>query len=235
MSSKLIAYIADGSAIEDPTLLFQFFMLTFADLKSYQFTYWYCAPTLVPEVPFQASENKTKNFRDAYPDQLVYLYKNLLEYWSLETISSDKPHCKQICMIETQNSSQEPRIVSLRDGWARRYDHGSFIVLFDTTLVGKDSTVSSSSVSSSTSEFQGSHSDESTFGWSTRNALSLLALSHDQSSTQSYINIVSVRGPLWEKLLHSWTVGQKDSTWRASVDSLTPSDTCKFILLIYYG
>ncbi|OCT58714.1 hypothetical protein XELAEV_18001856mg [Xenopus laevis] len=38
--------IRSGAAIEDPTLLTKFLLLTFSDLKRYRFYYWFCFPAL---------------------------------------------------------------------------------------------------------------------------------------------------------------------------------------------
>ena len=228
-----MASITDGRAIDDPILLFQFAMLTFADLKSYKFTYWYCEPTLVPDEPFQTSPDGIRLFQDTNANQLVYLYKSLLEYWSTVSLGGT---CKQVfMMLESTTRDSEPQIVSLRDGWSRRYDQSSCIVVFDSALFSSTSSSSSSSnisSNSSSSESKEQQQREATFGWTMRNVLALLALSHDSStsSTPPLVNIASLRGPLWKKLLHAWTVGQNDGSWRAFVDGATPSDICKIYL-----
>lgn len=38
--------IQSGAAVEDPSVLSQFILLTFADLKKYQFYYWFCFPAI---------------------------------------------------------------------------------------------------------------------------------------------------------------------------------------------
>ena len=44
--------IRDGSALTDPALLNSFVLLTFADLKRFKFTYWFCFPALQPPQHF---------------------------------------------------------------------------------------------------------------------------------------------------------------------------------------
>eukprot|EP01147_Barroeca_monosierra_P011129 gene11129-3189_t len=43
--------ITSGRALSDNTLLSQLFLVTFADLKKYNFYYWFAFPALVPDVP----------------------------------------------------------------------------------------------------------------------------------------------------------------------------------------
>ena len=46
--------MVSGEALKSPRLLFSFFLLAFADLKSYKFTYWFSFPTVIlPGTPPQ--------------------------------------------------------------------------------------------------------------------------------------------------------------------------------------
>ncbi|KAK2549460.1 Ubiquitin-like modifier-activating enzyme ATG7, partial [Acropora cervicornis] len=42
--------ILSGQAVDDPSLLCKFVLITFADLKHYKFYYWFAFPALCPEV-----------------------------------------------------------------------------------------------------------------------------------------------------------------------------------------
>jgi ubiquitin-like modifier-activating enzyme ATG7 len=46
---KVWEAIVSGRAIDDPSLLTQFFLITFADLKKYHYYYWFAFPALCPE------------------------------------------------------------------------------------------------------------------------------------------------------------------------------------------
>ena len=52
MVHRIWTAIRDGSALADPSLLNSFVLLTFADLKRFKFTYWFCFPALQPPQHF---------------------------------------------------------------------------------------------------------------------------------------------------------------------------------------
>ncbi len=52
MVHRIWTAIRDGSALRDPGLLNSFVLLTFADLKRFRFTYWFCFPALQPPQHF---------------------------------------------------------------------------------------------------------------------------------------------------------------------------------------
>ncbi|XP_065918994.1 ubiquitin-like modifier-activating enzyme ATG7 [Dysidea avara] len=55
-TSQLIwSDICTGAAVTDPSLLTRFHLFTFANLKKYQYQYWFAFPALLPEKPVQAS------------------------------------------------------------------------------------------------------------------------------------------------------------------------------------
>ncbi|XP_062842406.1 ubiquitin-like modifier-activating enzyme ATG7 [Trichomycterus rosablanca] len=45
-ANEIWSAIQSGAAVEDPSVLTRFILLTFADLKKYQFYYWFCFPAL---------------------------------------------------------------------------------------------------------------------------------------------------------------------------------------------
>ncbi|XP_017306286.1 ubiquitin-like modifier-activating enzyme ATG7 [Ictalurus punctatus] len=45
-ANEIWTAIQSGAAVEDPSVLSKFIILTFADLKKYQFYYWFCFPAL---------------------------------------------------------------------------------------------------------------------------------------------------------------------------------------------
>ena len=45
---QLVADVTSGAALANPALMNRFLLLTFADMKKYHFTYWFCFPALRP-------------------------------------------------------------------------------------------------------------------------------------------------------------------------------------------
>ncbi|KAI8359877.1 E1-like protein-activating enzyme Gsa7p/Apg7p [Choanephora cucurbitarum] len=49
---KIIQAVQSKEALDDPSLLNQFLLLTFADLKKYKFYYWFAFPAIMPSSPW---------------------------------------------------------------------------------------------------------------------------------------------------------------------------------------
>jgi ubiquitin-like modifier-activating enzyme ATG7 len=59
----LLEDINSGRALNDPSLLSKFSLITFSDLKKYKFFYWFAFPAILPANPFQLKTiSKFKNF-----------------------------------------------------------------------------------------------------------------------------------------------------------------------------
>ncbi|OBZ85707.1 Ubiquitin-like modifier-activating enzyme ATG7 [Choanephora cucurbitarum] len=50
--AKIIQAVQSKEALDDPSLLNQFLLLTFADLKKYKFYYWFAFPAIIPSSPW---------------------------------------------------------------------------------------------------------------------------------------------------------------------------------------
>ncbi|KAJ3013358.1 Autophagy protein 7 [Thoreauomyces humboldtii] len=61
--------ITSGAAVEHPSLLSRFLLLTFADLKKYKFWYWFGFPALLPEAPFRVE--RTCAIGDVYGEEEI--------------------------------------------------------------------------------------------------------------------------------------------------------------------
>ncbi|KAI8061489.1 uncharacterized protein B0P05DRAFT_557287 [Gilbertella persicaria] len=53
VTETIVAAVKSREAIENPSRLNSFLLLTFADLKKYKFYYWFAFPALMPSVPWQ--------------------------------------------------------------------------------------------------------------------------------------------------------------------------------------
>ena len=92
-------------AVENPSLLSKFFILTFANLKSYIFYYWFAfpAPTFFNCNNLNRSKNISEYFNDEQLDCLYDGYKNKLNI-----------HNKGFFFVRLKNENIE--LFSLREG-----------------------------------------------------------------------------------------------------------------------
>ena len=56
LAEKIVDEIQSGEAVTDPRLLTRFLILTFADLKTFRFIYWFAAPAILLPSPVTMSE-----------------------------------------------------------------------------------------------------------------------------------------------------------------------------------
>ncbi|XP_044754668.1 ubiquitin-like modifier-activating enzyme ATG7 [Coccinella septempunctata] len=94
IGQDIFTSIENGQALETPSLLNQFFILSYADLKKFNFYYWFAFP-----VPYKLSltYNNIKNIYDVFDkDQLEYIWD---KYCEME--SSQKPYF----LISLENGS----------------------------------------------------------------------------------------------------------------------------------
>ena len=67
---KLWRSVVSGEALEDPSLLVPFLVLTFADLKSWTFSYWFCFPALKTNAAVQTAPSLRKRVDDDLAESL---------------------------------------------------------------------------------------------------------------------------------------------------------------------
>ncbi|KAI7864677.1 E1-like protein-activating enzyme Gsa7p/Apg7p [Spinellus fusiger] len=56
ITQKMELVMKSGEALKNPASLFQFFVVTFADLKKYKFYYWFCFPAPMPTLPWTLTQ-----------------------------------------------------------------------------------------------------------------------------------------------------------------------------------
>ena len=114
LGNKLIEYMKNGEAINDPSLLLQFAFLSYADLKSYSFLYWLCMPAIVPSSPFSlVSQIKPDN------NYLATIYEKITK--------SINPLLQHVFVLVTNTLE----LLTLKDGFDRINDEETIIVTLD--------------------------------------------------------------------------------------------------------
>ncbi|KAJ3156593.1 Autophagy protein 7 [Geranomyces variabilis] len=69
VTEQIWADINSGAAVNNPSLLTRFLLVTFADLKKYRFYYWFAFPALLPEEPVRVS--RVVPIADVYSDAQI--------------------------------------------------------------------------------------------------------------------------------------------------------------------
>ncbi|KAJ3321121.1 Autophagy protein 7 [Boothiomyces sp. JEL0866] len=105
-ASKIWDAIKTGAVIENPQLLVQFGLITFADLKKYRFYYWFNFPCLLPKTPYNCTKSQYiseiysesqleqvkqafHDFYDSSPNCNFFLYKITVGF--IDPSASEQP------------------------------------------------------------------------------------------------------------------------------------------------
>ena len=189
IGTQIWQYITDGSAILNPNLLSTFIIITFADLKTYRFTYWYGSPALIPNLPYQAVSTHPVYLRQHNSTILITLYRTLVKFLTAfdSSTSSDLP---TIFMYNSQSNSGG--LTSLAEGWSDRYNSQSYVLILDTSTRGTSSIQQhvSGNIDNKDSSKDTSASPAHVYGWSMRNLLALLA--HHHGKAYIYYNVYAM-------------------------------------------
>lgn len=118
LGKNLIDSMINGEAVRDPSILLKFKVLSFADLKTYSFTYWVCIPAIVPLKPFTFINAPIKVKELSIGSGLLQsIYKSV-------TLSMYSQHIFVI-MKDTNE------ILFLKDAWTRINDPNTVIIIID--------------------------------------------------------------------------------------------------------
>jgi ubiquitin-like modifier-activating enzyme ATG7 len=171
-SSKLVSFMMNKeSVLQDPKLLQRFFLLTFADLKSYKFYYWFCQPVIVPESSSSFTLlndgiiNRVTAFSSLFTDgkKLESIYEYLFE---IIGDNSEIPFL--FLLIKTNEDSHVIHPFSTLEDHLTS-DNELYLIILDQSK-GFDS-----------------------FGWNVRNLLTFLAISFP---TLKRVNLIGLRNSL---------------------------------------
>ena len=77
-AAEIWRHILTLEAVRDPTLLQRFVLLTFADLKSYRFTYWFATPALLPAEAILFDHPHGMSTRLSSSAEIVSLYRGVV-------------------------------------------------------------------------------------------------------------------------------------------------------------
>ncbi|RKO93251.1 hypothetical protein BDK51DRAFT_3520, partial [Blyttiomyces helicus] len=89
VADQIWADIVSGEAVASPNKLFRFLLLAFADLKKYNFHFWFAFPALLPAESFRVAS--TRRISDAYSaEEVDSLYQN---YDTFRTSSDASAPC----------------------------------------------------------------------------------------------------------------------------------------------
>lgn len=160
----------------NPWDLFKFIIISFADLKSYKFTYWFGSPVLVPRNPFKAIPN-------TFDGSISQLIKNI----DL-TPNINGAHLIQKILLHLASNHSTPhlpifgisieeeriKILTFSEVWPIRSQHNVLIAVIDS-----------------------SYSLESP-GWHIRNLLAFLSCYADADN--QFINLLCLRGEIVNKI-----------------------------------
>jgi ubiquitin-like modifier-activating enzyme ATG7 len=157
------------SVLKDPKLLQRFFLLTFADLKSYKFYYWFCQPAIVPE------SSSSFTFLDSNSIDRVTTFPSLFGDGKLLRSIYDYLFEKVL------NNSETPFLFLLLKAKEDTYVVKSFSSLeehieFELYVVILDQSKGSDS-----------------FGWNIRNVLAFLAISFPNLKS---VKLIGIKNPL---------------------------------------
>eukprot|EP01084_Bolivina_argentea_P249631 417986_1 len=82
ISQKIINDILNKNYLSNPSLLYRFFIISFADLKKHKYIYWLCFPAIVPK-NFKITNNSIHKFIDYYknkPSEKDKIISNFYKY-----------------------------------------------------------------------------------------------------------------------------------------------------------
>ena len=195
--------IVNHKFLTDPSSLYFFILLSFADLKSYKFVYWYGCPSFASTTPsYQLMSHQTLQayLTTVFPNQqevlLIQVYTAIYERFA-ELRSNDKESfaVPPVCMMSIQTEEGEVQegesgskicIHTLQEAWQYRFQSNYYILVLDNNMLPGGAGAGAST------------------GWGVRNLLVLLSATVPtptasptaRDTADPQVNIVCLRGEL---------------------------------------
>jgi ubiquitin-like modifier-activating enzyme ATG7 len=176
---NIFGSILNGDAVRNPSVLLQFALLTFADLKSYKFTYWLGVPALLPDKAFVSSELIALKDRDSQLTSVMYrVMKDSLT-------TSTLPYIFAIYHPKSGTDVELPfvmdQLLTLEQAWPHCFHPAVYFVVPD------------------------SSSADNSVGWTVRNFLALLAIGAGvargvEDGSVSTARIIGLRGAIAKRM-----------------------------------
>ena len=115
-SSHILHSILHGHFLDDPWSIFRFILISFADLKHYNFSYWLALPTFLPATGhFSYKHLKLLDNEDHYSKEILQIISRNSE----RLLSSRTAHQFSGCY--------NGELKTLREIWPLRYDPGAIM------------------------------------------------------------------------------------------------------------
>ena len=115
-AAEIWRHILTLEAVRDPTLLQRFVLLTFADLKSYRFTYWFATPALLPAEAILFDHPHGMSTRLSSSAEIVSLYRGVVGLSTVtDTLSIGHENEDKDKEAQLQHRSLLPPVYVLRE------------------------------------------------------------------------------------------------------------------------
>lgn len=121
--SSVLDCIVSGEAIANPALLHNFQLITFADLKSYKFVFWFGMPAVSTAQSWELRSSELVHGDETKApllqgDVLRAVYERVLQQNTMD-------------VFVVERSSDVHNVLSLREAWEKRYSSDLTFVLLD--------------------------------------------------------------------------------------------------------